>query len=117
MFLSTASTALAQEMVSASLAAGFKNEERHPLVYVVRVPRLSLTQVAPGMLITFLQKGLAYVGIEEHLNEVLTLIQERNRIWKQYNDEAIANGVPSTGHSIYVQLKSSYFLIDEGKCS
>ncbi|CAB1113606.1 unnamed protein product [Ectocarpus sp. CCAP 1310/34] len=26
-------------------------------------------QVAPGMLITFLQKGLAYVGIEEHLNE------------------------------------------------
>lgn len=27
-------------------------------------------QVAPGMLITFLQKGLAYVGIEEHLNEV-----------------------------------------------
>lgn len=29
-----------------------------------------LLQVAPGMLITFLQKGLAYVGIEEHLNEV-----------------------------------------------
>lgn len=29
-----------------------------------------LPQVAPGMLITFLQKGLAYVGIEEHLNEV-----------------------------------------------
>lgn len=24
------------------------------------------------MLITFLQKGLAYVGIEEHLNEVRT---------------------------------------------
>lgn len=39
-------------------------------MYVVRVPRPSLTQVAPGMLITFLQKGLAYVGIEEHLNEV-----------------------------------------------
>ena len=31
-------------------------------------------QVAPGMLITFLQKGLAYVGIEEHLNEVMAAL-------------------------------------------
>ncbi len=26
--------------------------------------------VPPGALITFLQKGLEYVGIEEHINEV-----------------------------------------------
>ncbi|CAM9408411.1 unnamed protein product [Pylaiella littoralis] len=31
--------------------------------------QITKSSVAPGMLITFLQKGLAYVGIEEHLNE------------------------------------------------
>jgi len=28
------------------------------------------SEVPPGALITFLQKGLEYVGIEEHMNEV-----------------------------------------------
>ena len=31
-------------------------------------------EVPPGALITFLQKGLEYVGIEEHINEVMNLI-------------------------------------------
>lgn len=47
----------------------------HTIPYIPCVLRHSFcvccwVQVAPGMLITFLQKGLAYVGIEEHLNEV-----------------------------------------------
>lgn len=43
---------------------------RHWCVVFCCVVCLGVVQVAPGMLITFLQKGLAYVGIEEHLNEV-----------------------------------------------
>ena len=30
---------------------------------------MSQTDIPPGALITFLQKGLEYVGIEEHINE------------------------------------------------
>jgi transducin (beta)-like 1 len=29
------------------------------------------TEIPPGALITFLQKGLEYIAIEEHINEVL----------------------------------------------
>lgn len=35
------------------------------------------TEVPPGALITFLQKGLEYVGIEEHINEVRPLVAEK----------------------------------------
>jgi len=28
------------------------------------------TEIPPGALITFLQKGLEYIAIEEHINEV-----------------------------------------------
>lgn len=31
---------------------------------------VAYTDIPPGALITFLQKGLEYVGIEEHINEV-----------------------------------------------
>jgi transducin (beta)-like 1 len=31
---------------------------------------VAYTDLPPGALITFLQKGLEYVGIEEHINEV-----------------------------------------------
>jgi hypothetical protein len=31
---------------------------------------IAYTDVPPGALVTFLQKGLEYVGIEEHINEV-----------------------------------------------
>ena len=31
---------------------------------------IAYTEVPPGALITFLQKGLEYVGIEEHIGEV-----------------------------------------------
>jgi len=33
---------------------------------------VAYTDVPPGALVTFLQKGLEYVGIEEHINEVCT---------------------------------------------
>lgn len=32
---------------------------------------VSQIEIPPGALITFLQKGLEYVGIEEHINEVI----------------------------------------------
>jgi transducin (beta)-like 1 len=31
---------------------------------------VALTDIPPGALITFLQKGLEYIAIEEHINEV-----------------------------------------------
>ena len=31
---------------------------------------VSQTEIPPGALITFLQKGLEYIGIEEHIAEV-----------------------------------------------
>ena len=31
---------------------------------------VAYTDIPPGALISFLQKGLEYVGIEEHINEV-----------------------------------------------
>jgi hypothetical protein len=34
---------------------------------------VAYTEIPPGALITFLQKGLEYVGIEEHINEVFLI--------------------------------------------
>ena len=44
--------------------------------YESLVTKSSVAQVdvPPGALITFMQKGLEYVGIEEHINEVIILI-------------------------------------------
>ena len=33
------------------------------------------TEIPPGALITFLQKGLEYIAIEEHINEVRSVSQ------------------------------------------
>ena len=32
------------------------------------------TELAPGALITFIQKGLEYIGIEENIDEVLIVV-------------------------------------------
>jgi transducin (beta)-like 1 len=35
---------------------------------------ISQTDIPPGALITFLQKGLEYIAVEEHINEVSTIL-------------------------------------------
>ncbi len=43
---------------------------------------MAQTEIPPGALITFLQKGLEYIAIEEHINEVRKVVhisKERGR--------------------------------------
>jgi transducin (beta)-like 1 len=54
-----------------SYRAGFTHTA-FSFAYESLVTKSSVSQIEipPGALITFLQKGLEYVGIEEHINEV-----------------------------------------------
>ena len=45
---------------------------------------VALTDIPPGALVTLMQKGLEYIGIEEHINEVqypLTYVTITSLVW------------------------------------
>ena len=56
-------------------AAGFSHSA-FSFAYESMVSRSSISQtdIPPGALITFLQKGLEYIAVEEHINEVSTIL-------------------------------------------